>query len=124
MSKINIFALGGLNEVGKNMYVVKVDEEIYIFDAGMKFNVENAYGVDYILPDFNYLKENISQEIFNEFQESEHNDLEDFLNEYYIDELEKIEHRWKVETMTYEDYLREFEPNSIELDEDGNYIGD
>ena len=37
MSKINIFALGGLNEVGKNMYVVKVDEEIYIFDAGMKF---------------------------------------------------------------------------------------
>ena len=48
MSKINIFALGGLNEVGKNMYVVKVDEEIYIFDAGMKFNVENAYGVDYI----------------------------------------------------------------------------
>ena len=58
MSKINIFALGGLNEVGKNMYVVKVDEEIYIFDAGMKFNVENAYGVDYILPDYHYLKEN------------------------------------------------------------------
>ena len=61
MSKINIFALGGLNEVGKNMYVVKVDEEIYIFDAGMKFNVENAYGVDYILPDYNYLKENINK---------------------------------------------------------------
>lgn len=72
----------------------------------------------------NYLKENISQETFNEFQESEHTNLEDFLNEYYIDELEEIEHRWKVETMTYEEYLREFEPNSVELDEDGNYIGD
>ena len=68
MSKINIFALGGLNEVGKNMYVVKVDEEIYIFDAGMKFNVENAYGVDYILPDYHYLKENENEQknlIFN-----------------------------------------------------------
>ena len=86
-----------------------------------EYDDENEEGIIYW---GNYLKDNISQEIFNEFQESEHNDLENFLNEYYIDELEKIEHRWKVETMTYEDYLREFEPNSIELDEDGNYIGD
>ena len=37
MSKIKIFALGGLNEDGKNMYVVKVDEDIFVFDAGLKY---------------------------------------------------------------------------------------
>ena len=42
----------------------------------------------------------------------------------YDDEQEEREYEWDMKTMTYEDYLREFEPNSIELDEDGNYIGD
>ena len=36
MSKIKMFALGGLNEIGKNMYVVEVDDDIYIFEAGLK----------------------------------------------------------------------------------------
>ena len=36
MSKINIVALGGQNEIGKNMYVVEVDEKIFIFEAGIK----------------------------------------------------------------------------------------
>ncbi len=61
MSKINITALGGLNEVGKNMYVIEVDGKIYVFDAGLKFNIDNIYGVDYILPDFTYLKNNIDR---------------------------------------------------------------
>ena len=38
MSKIKIFSLGGLNENGKNMYVVEVDKDIFIFDAGLKFD--------------------------------------------------------------------------------------
>ena len=33
MSKIKIFSLGGLNEVGKNMYVLNIDENIFVFDA-------------------------------------------------------------------------------------------
>ena len=37
MSKIKIFGLGGLNENGKNMYVVDVDNNIFIFDAGLKY---------------------------------------------------------------------------------------
>ena len=37
MSKIKIFALGGLNEDGKNMYVVDVDNDMFIFDAGLKY---------------------------------------------------------------------------------------
>ena len=37
MSKIKIFALGGLNENGKNMYVVDVDNDVFIFDANREF---------------------------------------------------------------------------------------
>lgn len=59
MSKIKIFALGGLNEEGKNMYVVKVDNDIFIFDAGLKYAEDKLLGVDYIIPNFDYIKENI-----------------------------------------------------------------
>ena len=58
MSKIRIFSLGGLNETGKNMYVVDVDDNIFVFDAGLKYATDKMLGVDYILPDYSYLKEN------------------------------------------------------------------
>ncbi len=58
MSKIKIFSLGGLNETGKNMYVVNVDENIFIFDAGLKYATDKMLGVDYILPDYSYIKNN------------------------------------------------------------------
>ena len=59
MSKIKIFALGGLNEEGKNMYVVKVDNDIFVFDAGLKYASDKLLGVDYVIPNFDYIKENI-----------------------------------------------------------------
>lgn len=59
MSKIKIFALGGLNEEGKNMYVVKVDSDIFIFDAGLKYAGDKLLGVDYVIPNFDYIKQNI-----------------------------------------------------------------
>lgn len=58
MSKIKILALGGLNENGKNTYVVEVDDAIFIFDAGIKFVSEEMYGIDYIVPDYDYLVKN------------------------------------------------------------------
>lgn len=58
MSKIKIFSLGGLNENGKNMYVVDVDNDIFVLDAGLKFADDRMLGVDYIIPNFDYLKEN------------------------------------------------------------------
>ena len=58
MSKIKIFALGGLNENGKNMYVVKVNKDIFIFDAGLKYDNDINLGIDYIIPDYKYLIEN------------------------------------------------------------------
>lgn len=61
MNKIKIFALGGLAESGKNMYVVNVNEEIFIFDAGLKYPTSSMFGVDYIIPNIDYLKENESK---------------------------------------------------------------
>lgn len=58
MSKIKIFSLGGLNEVGKNMYVVEVDKDIFVFEAGLKYADDRTLGIDYILPDYSYLKDN------------------------------------------------------------------
>ena len=58
MSKIKIFGLGGLSESGKNSYVIEVDDEIYVFDAGIKFASGNLLGIDYIMPDFSYLVRN------------------------------------------------------------------
>ena len=59
MSKIKIFGLGGLNENGKNMYVVQVDKDIFIFDAGLKYADDKMLGVDYIIPNYDYIKNNI-----------------------------------------------------------------
>lgn len=58
MSKIKIFSLGGLNEIGKNMYVVEVDKDIYIFEAGLKYASDDLLGIDYIIPNYDYLIEN------------------------------------------------------------------
>ncbi len=58
MSKIKIFSLGGLNENGKNMYVVNVDNDIFVFDAGLKYDNDSNLGIDYIIPNYDYIIEN------------------------------------------------------------------
>lgn len=56
-----IFALGGLGEVGKNMYCVMHGNEIVITDAGMSIPANDLMGVDYVIPDFTFLKKNESK---------------------------------------------------------------
>ena len=58
MCNIKIFGLGGLNETGKNCYVVDVDEDLFVFDCGLKYATGNLLGIDYIIPDFSYLVNN------------------------------------------------------------------
>ncbi len=55
-----VFALGGLEEVGKNMYIVEQENEIWIIDSGIKFSSE-VFSIEGIIPGFDYLEKNKSK---------------------------------------------------------------
>ena len=58
MSKIKIIPLGGVRENGKNMYVVEVDELIFVLDCGLQYPESELLGIDVVIPDFTYLEQN------------------------------------------------------------------
>lgn len=56
--KLNIIPLGGLGEIGKNMFVIQYNGQIVVIDAGLTFPEDEMLGVDVVIPDFTYLIEN------------------------------------------------------------------
>ena len=56
--KINFFSLGGVQENGKNLYVLEIDDKIFVIDCGSKYPTSELYGVDVIVNDISYLIEN------------------------------------------------------------------
>ena len=60
-SKLRIIPLGGLGEIGKNMTVIEFGNDLIVIDCGMGFPDEDMYGVDVVLPDITYLRNNASR---------------------------------------------------------------
>ena len=58
MDKIKIMALGGLDEDGKDLYIIEINDDIFVFNAGFKYPTKLTPGIDFIIADFSYLKEN------------------------------------------------------------------
>ena len=56
--KLRILPLGGLHEVGKNMTLFEYGDDIIIVDCGMTFPTTDMLGIDCVIPDFTYVKEN------------------------------------------------------------------
>ena len=57
-SNIRIIPLGGLGEIGRNMMVIEIDDDIIVIDAGVLFPSSDMPGVDFIISDISYLIEN------------------------------------------------------------------
>lgn len=57
--KLRIIPVGGLGEIGKNMTVIEYGDEILIIDAGIMFPANDMYGIDLIIPDYNYLMDKL-----------------------------------------------------------------
>ena len=87
MALIKIGALGGLGEIGKNLYVVEVDEKIFLLDCGIKVPPSEFFGIDTIIPDYEYLKENVDR-IEGIFLSHAHDDHINALV-YMIDDINK-----------------------------------
>jgi len=56
--ELKIFALGGLGEIGKNMYCIETKDQLFVIDCGFMFPDQHLLGVDYVLPNFDYLVKN------------------------------------------------------------------
>jgi len=58
LNNLKIIPLGGVRENARNMYVIEIDDTIFILDCGLAYPEDQLYGIDAVIPDFTYLEKN------------------------------------------------------------------
>lgn len=87
-SPVKIIPLGGLGEIGKNMTAIEFDEEIIVIDAGISFPDSDMYGVNVVIPDMDYLKQNrgkVKKLVITHGHEDHIGGIAYFLKEFQVD---------------------------------------
>ncbi len=88
MNNTKIYALGGLDESGKNLYCIEIDGRMFVVNCGIKRPDDSQFGVDYVIPDFKYLIENknrISAVIITHFHDDMMDGVPHLLREINVD---------------------------------------
>ena len=110
MSNLRFIPLGGVGEIGKNMYVYEVDNELLVVDAGLMFPDEKQFGVDIIVPDIRYLVENRDRIQGNQDRDRDERNMAD--TEYLTREIASI--RNDISQVTTREYLHSEIRDAIE----------
>jgi len=112
-NKLKVIFLGGIGEIGKNMTLFEYGNDIIIVDAGMSFPNEELPGIDYVLPDITYIKEN-KEKIKAIFLTHGHEDHIGGLS-YVLKEVKVPVYGTKLTLMLAENKLREHRINDAQL---------
>ena len=113
MDQVRIFALGGLDEDGKNMTVVEVNDAIFVIEAGLKYPDTGQLGVEFIIPDFHYLIEN-KDRIKGIFITHAHDDVVAALP-YLLKQVKAPVYTGKLTANIIEDILRKEDVKDFEI---------
>lgn len=113
MEQIRLFALGGLDEDGKNLTVIEINDDLFVIDAGLKYPAADHLGIEMIIPDFTYLIQN-KQRIKAVFITQGHDDVMAALP-YLLKEIRVPVYTTPLTAMILETLCKQFEVKDLEI---------